>query len=407
MGFSPDNLKGIILALMSSGFIGASFIIKKKGLRRAAAISGVRAGVGGYAYLLEPLWWLGMITMIVGEVANFVAYAFAPAVLVTPLGALSIIELAAVGGKNAKTKAGRKTSKKERENVVNVPVSRSRDKRGKPGSPKVSFKMGKDRAQRPQKVEPLAKEEGEMSDNEEVYEQFKEVKWMEWCQDVMIGEIKTLERLQKLQTTSDRLPKEKVLSKIRNYLQLLGRKIDQIVLEHEDELYKQDRMTVRLWNYVSTFSNLSGEKLHQIYSKLKKEQEEERGVGPSQVNGSISGYFDRDGDSNYFPPLSRLSEKQRGHKNAVGYQMSEPVHKGIDIAKFEAWKRRRRAEAESHSQPPPTSQRLTNNGNRIIDPSSLGILGAGPSDKRLINERPRRMRQTGFPSRQGFSSGIK
>lgn len=29
--------------------------------------------------------------MIVGEVANFTAYAFAPAVLVTPLGALSII----------------------------------------------------------------------------------------------------------------------------------------------------------------------------------------------------------------------------------------------------------------------------------------------------------------------------
>jgi len=30
-------------------------------------------------------------TVIAGEVANFVAYAFAPAVLVTPLGALSII----------------------------------------------------------------------------------------------------------------------------------------------------------------------------------------------------------------------------------------------------------------------------------------------------------------------------
>lgn len=29
--------------------------------------------------------------MIVGEVANFVAYVYAPAVLVTPLGALSII----------------------------------------------------------------------------------------------------------------------------------------------------------------------------------------------------------------------------------------------------------------------------------------------------------------------------
>ncbi|KAJ4841230.1 hypothetical protein Tsubulata_027487 [Turnera subulata] len=91
MPLSEDNLKGFILALISSGFIGASFIIKKKGLRRAAAVSGVRAGVGGYSYLLEPLWWLGMITMIVGEVANFVAYAFSPAVLVTPLGALSII----------------------------------------------------------------------------------------------------------------------------------------------------------------------------------------------------------------------------------------------------------------------------------------------------------------------------
>ncbi|XP_038886954.1 probable magnesium transporter NIPA6 isoform X2 [Benincasa hispida] len=32
-----------------------------------------------------------MITMIIGEIANFVAYIYAPAVLVTPLGALSII----------------------------------------------------------------------------------------------------------------------------------------------------------------------------------------------------------------------------------------------------------------------------------------------------------------------------
>lgn len=31
------------------------------------------------------------LTVIVGEVANFAAYAFAPAILVTPLGALSII----------------------------------------------------------------------------------------------------------------------------------------------------------------------------------------------------------------------------------------------------------------------------------------------------------------------------
>jgi hypothetical protein len=90
VAISSDNINGLVLALSSSLFIGASFIIKKKGLKRAG-VSGVRAGVGGYSYLYEPLWWAGMITMIVGEVANFAAYAFAPAILVTPLGALSII----------------------------------------------------------------------------------------------------------------------------------------------------------------------------------------------------------------------------------------------------------------------------------------------------------------------------
>ncbi|KAH1126992.1 hypothetical protein GYH30_015821 [Glycine max] len=53
-------------------------------------------GNGGYSYLYEPLWWVGMITMIVGEIANFAAYAFAPAILVTLLGALTIIISAAL-----------------------------------------------------------------------------------------------------------------------------------------------------------------------------------------------------------------------------------------------------------------------------------------------------------------------
>ncbi|KAL6504920.1 hypothetical protein OROHE_023678 [Orobanche hederae] len=84
------NLIGFGLAVGSSAFIGSSFIVKKKGLQRAGA-SGSRAGSGGYGYLLEPLWWIGMATMIIGELANFVAYMYAPAVLVTPLGASSII----------------------------------------------------------------------------------------------------------------------------------------------------------------------------------------------------------------------------------------------------------------------------------------------------------------------------
>ncbi|XP_041000318.1 probable magnesium transporter NIPA2 isoform X1 [Juglans microcarpa x Juglans regia] len=90
MGISSDNVHGLVLAVSSSIFIGCSFIIKKKGLKKAGD-TGTRAGSGGYSYLYQPLWWAGMVTMIVGEIANFAAYAYAPAILVTPLGALSII----------------------------------------------------------------------------------------------------------------------------------------------------------------------------------------------------------------------------------------------------------------------------------------------------------------------------
>lgn len=38
-----SNLKGVILACVSSAFIGSSFIIKKKGLKRAG-VAGPRAG---------------------------------------------------------------------------------------------------------------------------------------------------------------------------------------------------------------------------------------------------------------------------------------------------------------------------------------------------------------------------
>ncbi|CAJ1971278.1 unnamed protein product [Sphenostylis stenocarpa] len=303
-------------------------------------------------------------------------------------------ELAVLGVKNANSKVGRKASKKERENLISL--GRGQEKKKKSGS--VNVQTRKDRFQKPQKVESIVKEEGEMSDNEEVYEQFKEVKWMEWCQDVMVEEMKTLKRLHRLQQTSANLPKEKVLSKIRNYLQLLGRRIDEIVLEHEEEPYKQYRMTVRLWKYVSTFSHLSGERLHQIYSKLRQEQDE-AGVGPSHVNGSASVSFTRNGN-----PFRRPMERQRGLKNMNTYQMPETVDNG---GKSEAWKRRRRSESDNQFQGQVPPQRTASNGLRITDPNSLGILGAGPSDKRFANEKPFRTQPGGFPSRQGFSSGIK
>lgn len=88
---SKEFIIGLTLAISSSAFIGSSFIIKKKGLLRVARSSSSRAGSGGYAYLKEWLWWAGLITMGVGEAANFAAFGFVPASLVTTLGALSVL----------------------------------------------------------------------------------------------------------------------------------------------------------------------------------------------------------------------------------------------------------------------------------------------------------------------------
>ncbi|CAH1776456.1 unnamed protein product [Owenia fusiformis] len=94
-----DFYIGLTLAMSSSIFIGTSFILKKKGLLKLAAQSSQRAGDGGFGYLKEPLWWGGMLLMAFGEVTNFVAYAFAPATLVTPLGALSVLVSAMLASK--------------------------------------------------------------------------------------------------------------------------------------------------------------------------------------------------------------------------------------------------------------------------------------------------------------------
>ncbi|KAM3227545.1 hypothetical protein ACQJBY_054380 [Aegilops geniculata] len=62
---SLDNVRGLTLAMSSSAFIGSSFVIKKIGLKKAGDSGArARAGSGGHSYLYEPLWWLGMVTML-------------------------------------------------------------------------------------------------------------------------------------------------------------------------------------------------------------------------------------------------------------------------------------------------------------------------------------------------------
>jgi drug/metabolite transporter (DMT)-like permease len=117
-----NNIIGVSLAISSSIFIGASFVINKKSvdniakrnrpdsqelqdeelinspqtnesslIEKADNIKIKKDHKLGFQFLKEPLWWLGILTMGFGEIANFSAYIFSPASLVTPLGALSVV----------------------------------------------------------------------------------------------------------------------------------------------------------------------------------------------------------------------------------------------------------------------------------------------------------------------------
>jgi magnesium transporter len=81
---------GIALAIASGCFIGVSFVLKKVGLLKANEKYNEVAGEG-YGYLKNFHWWAGMSLMIIGEICNFAAYAFTDAILVTSLGALSVV----------------------------------------------------------------------------------------------------------------------------------------------------------------------------------------------------------------------------------------------------------------------------------------------------------------------------
>ncbi|KAI1490857.1 DUF803 domain membrane protein [Biscogniauxia mediterranea] len=99
-----DKYIGLALAISSSLAIGTSFVITKKGLIQSEEKHGFSGD--GFVYLMNPIWWAGILTMVVGETCNFAAYAFAPAILVTPLGALSVLIGAVLGSYFLKEELG-------------------------------------------------------------------------------------------------------------------------------------------------------------------------------------------------------------------------------------------------------------------------------------------------------------
>ncbi|KAK1769109.1 hypothetical protein QBC33DRAFT_342392 [Phialemonium atrogriseum] len=95
---------GLALAMTSSLAIGTSFVITKKGLMHAEERHGFEGD--GFTYFKSPLWWVGIAILVLGEICNFAAYAFAPAILVTPLGALAVLIGAVLGSYFLKEELG-------------------------------------------------------------------------------------------------------------------------------------------------------------------------------------------------------------------------------------------------------------------------------------------------------------
>ncbi|XP_034387614.1 magnesium transporter NIPA1 [Cyclopterus lumpus] len=76
-------VSGVAIAVVSSFINGSTFVLQKKGI--------LRSRDRGVSYLTDVVWWSGTLSMIVGQIGNFLAYNVAPAVIVTPLGALGVL----------------------------------------------------------------------------------------------------------------------------------------------------------------------------------------------------------------------------------------------------------------------------------------------------------------------------
>ncbi|XP_024377849.1 protein CHROMATIN REMODELING 5 isoform X3 [Physcomitrium patens] len=242
-----------------------------------------------------------------------------------------------LGGKGVYKRDWLDDSAKDRSAKLDIGLGRKGS--GGSGSQKLN---ARDRAAKRLRAEQDVKEEGEISDTDEggvqpsrgrgknkdnMGRQSKEEKWHHWCAQMMEDQTRTLERLQRLQTDFS-LPKEEVLRRVKTYLQTLGHKIDSILAENATAP-NPDRMATRLWNYVSTFSNLKGDKLAEIYKKLRLEPQPGHARGISQdPNHGAAGPSGRDEHSHV-----TTDRKQ----NQVGNTVAEPSQ-----GDSEPWKRRQK-----------------------------------------------------------------
>jgi hypothetical protein len=77
------SVVGLLLAVVSNVIIAGALNLQK--------IAGLQAKDEGLEFHKSRRWWAAVVLMCVGEFGNFTAYAFAPATLVAPLGAVSVV----------------------------------------------------------------------------------------------------------------------------------------------------------------------------------------------------------------------------------------------------------------------------------------------------------------------------
>lgn len=58
---------------------------------RSSSESSTKGQTQSTSYLKSPYWWAGILLMITGEAGNFLAYGFAPASIVSPLGVVALV----------------------------------------------------------------------------------------------------------------------------------------------------------------------------------------------------------------------------------------------------------------------------------------------------------------------------
>ncbi|PAA74715.1 hypothetical protein BOX15_Mlig018547g2 [Macrostomum lignano] len=82
-----DIFIGCLLAVIGNLLISVSLNIQKYTHNRDQQLT-----VGNRThYLKRPLWWVGIVLMVLGELGNFAAYGYAPASTVAPLGTTTVI----------------------------------------------------------------------------------------------------------------------------------------------------------------------------------------------------------------------------------------------------------------------------------------------------------------------------